>query len=122
MSTIEPYNAPSSDTHAGHGPHVVSRANLLTIYAILIAFTVITYAISKVDLGQYNIWAALAVALIKASLVVLYFMHLRWDSPFNAIVLIVALLFVALFIGLALMDSHSYQPQMKPTPTSLGGP
>ena len=43
-------------------------------------------------------------------------MHLRWDSPFNGVVLITAFFFVALFIGLALLDSHSYQPIMKPTP------
>ena len=41
--------------------------------------------------------------LIKGGLlVVMYFMHLRWDSPFNGIVILAALFFVALFIGLAL--------------------
>jgi cytochrome c oxidase subunit 4 len=46
----------------------------------------------------------------------MYFMHLRWDSPFNGLILIAALFFVSLFIGLALLDSHSYQPALKPTP------
>ena len=79
-------------------------------------FTVITVAASKVDLGQANIWVALAIALVKGGLVVMYFMHLRWDSPFNGIVLLAALFFVALFIGLALLDSTSYQPQIKTPP------
>jgi cytochrome c oxidase subunit 4 len=62
---------------------------------------------------------ALAIALVKGGLVVMYFMHLRWDSPFNGIVLMAALFFVALFIGLALLDSTSYQSQIKSTPMAL---
>jgi cytochrome c oxidase subunit 4 len=83
---------------------------------LLILLTAITVAVSKVDLGPANIWAALLIAVIKGGLVAMYFMHLRWDSPFNGLILIVALFFVSLFIGLALLDSHSYEPQMKPTP------
>ena len=101
-----------------HGVHAVPRRILLGVYAILIICTIITVAVSKVDLGEMNIWVALIVALFKGSLVVLYFMHLRWDSPFNGIVLIVALLFVCLFIGLALLDTHSYQMIIKATPNS----
>jgi len=41
--------------------------------------------------------------------VVLFFMHLRWDKPFNALVFIGCLIFVSLFIGLALLDSGQYQ-------------
>jgi cytochrome c oxidase subunit IV len=106
-------------SHGGaHGPHVVSPANLLGVYFLLIIFTVVTYAASRIDLGQFNIWIALAIAVVKSSLVILYFMHLRWDRPFNALAIITAILFVALFIGLALMDSVSYQPLLKATPTA----
>ena len=75
---------------APHGVHAVPRRVLTTVYGLLILCTVITVAVSKVDLGQANIWAALAIALIKGGLVVMYFMHLRWDSPFNGIVLLAA--------------------------------
>jgi cytochrome c oxidase subunit IV len=102
-----------------HGVHAVPRRVLLTVYGLLILGTVITVAVSRFDLGQANIWAALFIAFIKASLVVMYFMHLRWDSPFNGVILLAALFFVALFIGLALLDSTSYQPQMKPTPMAV---
>jgi cytochrome c oxidase subunit IV len=110
----------ATDGHESHGPHVVSPANLLGVYGALIVLTVVTYAVSRLDLGQFNIWAALAIAVVKASLVILYFMHLRWDSPFNALAIITAILFVALFIGLALLDSVSYQPLLAPTPTAAG--
>jgi cytochrome c oxidase subunit 4 len=96
--------------------HVVSPANLLGVYALLVVFTAITVGVSRIDLGNYNILVALAVAVVKGSLVLLYFMHLRWDSPFNALAIIAALLFVCLFIGLALLDSNAYQSIIKATP------
>jgi cytochrome c oxidase subunit 4 len=106
---------------APHGVHAVPRRVLLSVYAVLIVCTVITVAVSFVDLGNGNIWVALLIAVIKGGLVCMYFMHLRWDSPFNGLALIAALFFVALFIGLALLDSTSYQPQMKPTPMAVQG-
>jgi len=102
--------------NAPHGVHAVPRRVLGGVYGLLIMFTVITVAVSRFDLGDANIWVALLIAFIKGSLVVMYFMHLRWDSPFNGMVLLAALFFVALFIGLALLDSKSYQTQLKPTP------
>jgi cytochrome c oxidase subunit IV len=44
-------------------------------------------------------------------------MHLRWDSPFNGIILISAMFFVALFIGIALMDSREYAENYNPPGT-----
>jgi cytochrome c oxidase subunit 4 len=108
--------ADDAGPNAPHGVHAVPRRVLTGVYGLLIMFTVITVAVSRFDLGDANIWVALLIAFIKGGLVVMYFMHLRWDSPFNGIVLMAALFFVALFIGLALLDSKSYQPQMKPTP------
>jgi cytochrome c oxidase subunit 4 len=104
---------------APHGVHAVPRRVLATVYGLLVLLTLITVAVSRVDLGSANIWAALLIAVIKGGLVAMYFMHLRWDSPFNGLILIAALFFVSLFIGLALLDSHSYQPLMKPTPTYI---
>jgi cytochrome c oxidase subunit IV len=111
--------ADDAGPNAPHGVHAVPRRLLLGVYGLLIMFTVITVSVSTVDLGQANIWVALLVAMIKGGLVVMYFMHLRWDSPFNGLVLLAALFFVSLFIGLALLDSKSYQPQIKPTPMAL---
>jgi cytochrome c oxidase subunit IV len=104
---------------APHGVHAVPRRVLGGVYGILIFCTVITVAVSRIDLGQANIWVALGIALVKGGLVLMYFMHLRWDSPFNGLVILAALFFVALFIGLALLDSTSYQPQLKPTPMAV---
>jgi cytochrome c oxidase subunit 4 len=106
-----------ADTHdtisyAGPGaihPHIVPPRVLLAVYAVLVVLTIATVAITGVNLGPLNIWAALAIAVIKAAFVILYFMHLRYDHPLNAIVLISALLFVAVFIGIAMMDTSEYK-------------
>jgi len=70
-------------------------------------------------LGDLNIWIALAVAVAKATLVVLYFMHLRWDRLFNSIILISALLFIAIFIGAAMSDTANYQVNLEPPGTTI---
>jgi len=104
------------------GPHAVPLWILFAVYFALLALTVITVAVSKLDLGDANIWVALLIACIKGGLVTMYFMHLRWDSPFNGMILLAALFFVSLFIGLALLDSKSYQPNLKPTPMATQHP
>lgn len=90
-------------------PHIMPPWLLLTIYFSLVILTIATVAVAYVDLGNLNIWAALIIAVVKASLVVLYFMHLKYDSPFNGVALITALLFVAVFIGTTMMDSGEYK-------------
>ncbi len=74
--------------HDPHGVHAVPKRVLLTVYSILIFCTILTVVVSKIDLGSGNIWAALLIAVVKGGLVVMYFMHLRWDSPFNGMALI----------------------------------
>jgi len=107
----------SSASEHGHEQvgHVVPIKLLVGVGSFLIFMTIITVVQAKVpalNFGDANIWLALAIALVKASAVCLYFMHLRWDSPFNAIVLVSSLLFVILFIGFALTDTGEYQPDI----------
>jgi cytochrome c oxidase subunit 4 len=99
--------------------HVVPPSLLLGVYGALVFLTVLTVAITLVELGQFNIWAALAIAVLKAGLVAFYFMHLRWDSPFNGVVLLISLFFVALFIGIAILDTKEYQHNYIPPGTNI---
>jgi cytochrome c oxidase subunit 4 len=96
------------------GVHVASVRLLLVVWVGLMIGTVLTVAASNIDLGWLNIWIGLAIATGKVALVVLYYMHLRWDKPFNAFVFITAFLFLFLFIGFALMDSGQYQINVIP--------
>ena len=109
------------DEHPEHGVgHVVHPKVLIATAAALLVLTVVTVAAAtvdfeQVDLRELNVFVALAIAVLKASLVCLFFMHLRWDRPFNAFVLITSLALVSLFIWFAMTDSHEYQPEILTT-------
>jgi cytochrome c oxidase subunit 4 len=90
--------------------HVMPVSILLGVWAALMVMTVFTFVMSYVSLGPVDIIVVMAVATVKASLVGLYFMHLRYDKPFNAMIFLSSLGFVGLFITLCLMDSSQNQP------------
>ncbi len=95
--------------------HLVPLRLLVATWSALLALTFLTVAASWVDFGgNWNLWIALAIAVGKASLVVLFFMHMRWERPFNAVVFISALAFFMLFVGIALLDSRAYDPLLIP--------
>jgi cytochrome c oxidase subunit 4 len=94
--------------------HVMPLRVLAAVWIGLLALTVVTVAATKLDLGGMSLWIALGIATTKATLVALFFMHLRYDRPFNAIVFVTAFLFFLLFVGLALMDTKAYEPELIP--------
>jgi cytochrome c oxidase subunit IV len=93
--------------------HVVPLPVLFAVFAALIVFTILTVSAARYDLGPWNLVLAMAIATVKASLVVLFFMHLRYDNPFNALIFIAALVFMTLFISLTLLDTLQYQPDIR---------
>ncbi len=107
-------NEPAPATAHVAGVHVVPLKVLFGIWGTLLALTFVTVAVTWFDLGPFNLWVALGIAVVKAGLVALYFMHLRYDSPFNGFLLIGALAFVMLLAGVALTDSHQYEDQLIP--------
>jgi len=90
--------------------HVVPLWVLLAVWAGLLVLTYLTVTATYVDFGKLNLWIAMIIATVKASLVALYFMHLRYDHPFYGLILIAALLFIVLFIGLVLVDTAALLP------------
>lgn len=60
--------------------HTVSRNRYLFIFAALMVLLVLTISMAYVDLGPFNIIVAIVIAIIKATLVILYFMHVRYSS------------------------------------------
>jgi len=96
---------------------------LFTIFGLLLAFTVITVVISKFHLGALEVPITMAIATFKATLVAVYFMHLRYDNPFNAMIFTFSLFFVGLFLGGALIDVTHYQKDLiPPTPIEAAAP
>jgi len=72
--------------------------------------TVLTVTVRSIDLGaDLNLVVAMLIATVKATLVCLYFMHLRYDKLFHTVVFVSAILLATLFVTFALMDSSQYQ-------------
>jgi cytochrome c oxidase subunit 4 len=86
-------------------PHVLPLRLYLAIGAALLTLTAITVAVSLFDFGPLNLVVALSIAAIKATLVALYFMHLRYDSRLYLVVFLTAIAFLAVFIILTLFDT-----------------
>jgi cytochrome c oxidase subunit 4 len=56
---------------------------------------------------------ALAIAGLKASLVALFFMHLRYESRFPSVVFVTAVFFAVLLVGFVVFDTTQYQPALR---------
>ena len=110
-------NQSSSETHEHGVGHVVPLKLLFGILAALLFLTVLTVAITWVDLGPMNIVAAMGIAVIKASLVALYFMHLRFETRTLGLIAVTPLVlcvFLLLMLtpdlGAILRTSHTTAP------------
>ncbi len=97
--------------------HIVSRKVYVLVFAVLIALTALTTAAAYVDLDKvmgssripWNTVVALVIAFCKASLVVMFFMHLRWSSHLVRLVGVAALFWLALLIALTVGDVFTRQ-------------
>jgi cytochrome c oxidase subunit IV len=123
MSTA---HAPAHDaTHAHHAddgavhPHIMPVKVLVAVYVALVILTVLTVAITKVSFGNFNVGVALGIAVLKAALVILYFMHVKYDAPFTGLIVIVALMFVGVFIWFAMQDTSEYKVNYDPPGTRV---
>jgi cytochrome c oxidase subunit 4 len=85
--------------------HVSSVKFYVGILAALMFFTLLTVAVASVHLGPLNLAVAILIASIKATLVVMFFMHLKYDSKFNATIVICSLLFISVFFAYTMNDT-----------------
>jgi cytochrome c oxidase subunit 4 len=85
--------------------HIMSSKFYYTIWIALLCLTVITAAVSFVDLGPFNTIVALVIATIKALLVVLFFMHVKYTSEkLTKIVIVSAIFWLFLLLALSMAD------------------
>ena len=96
-----------TDNHsqADHKDHVLPVNLYLGVGAVLFFLTIITVAVSKIDLGQFNLIVAMIIAIIKASIVGLFFMHLLWDRRFYMSAMLISVLFLGVFIIITMSDT-----------------
>jgi cytochrome c oxidase subunit 4 len=84
--------------------HVVSWKVYLGIYLALCALTVLTVEVTGHDFGPFNLIVALGIAITKASLVVLYFMHARYSPKLTGVVIASSIAFFVILVFLTLTD------------------
>lgn len=84
--------------------HIFSYKSLLAVLGILLILTLVTVGASYVDLGWANVWVALLIASTKASLVLLFFMHMRYEGRLLVISFISTILFLAIMISFTFWD------------------
>ncbi|HEX3698815.1 MAG TPA: cytochrome C oxidase subunit IV family protein [Polyangia bacterium] len=110
--------AEAQAAHAHHGP-----GRYFLIWALLLGFTVTTVITGRMDLGAVNLPLALAIASIKATLVVLFFMHLSESHGVNRLVFVVSILFVLVLMAGVFGDLLTRFPLSLPSsglPTTEG--
>jgi cytochrome c oxidase subunit 4 len=96
--------------------HIVSKTIYFAIFGALIVLTVLTYMVALIDLGRLNVVVALAVAVTKAMLVVLFFMHVRYSTRLTKVVVIAGFFWLALLIVLTMADYFT-----RPGTSGVGG-
>jgi cytochrome c oxidase subunit 4 len=84
--------------------HLVPVRVYLAIFAVLLLLTAATTAAAFVDLGRMNVVIMLGIAVTKALLVILYFMHVRWSTRLTHIVIASGFVFFAILVLLTMAD------------------
>lgn len=89
-----------SDDH-----HAVPKTTLFSVFGGLIGLTILTVAVAYVPLGPLGVPVAIGIAAAKATLVVLFFMALKYDNPVNALTFTIGMIMVLVFITFTMIDT-----------------
>jgi cytochrome c oxidase subunit 4 len=84
--------------------HIVPVRIYYLVFLTLIVCTAITVAVSFVDLGRFNVVAALGIAILKATLVVLFFMHVKYSGKLTWVVVAGSLFWLGILIVMTAGD------------------
>lgn len=87
-----------------HSHFIVPVRYYVWTFVALLILTGLTVMVSRYDFGALNIYIAMAVAVVKASLVILFFMGLKWETPFIRMILIFSVIFMGIFLTFTLAD------------------
>lgn len=87
--------------------HITGNKTYVIVWAALMVMTAITVYVSYINFGMLNIVIALVVASIKASIVALYFMHLKFEDSITWVFALFPLSLLALLIGMTITDTFT---------------
>lgn len=86
------------------GNHIIGFKTYLSVLISLLILTVLTVGVAQIDFGFLNAFFAMGIATVKAGLVLLYFMHLRYDDKVYGLIFLLAVFFVILLLVFAKFD------------------
>ena len=84
--------------------HISPKSTYYAIFAALMVGTAITVAVAFVNLGSFNFPVAIGIAITKATLVILFFMHAKYSSTLTKLFIGTAFFFLFVLLGLSLTD------------------
>jgi cytochrome c oxidase subunit 4 len=94
----------ATEEHISPESHVVPVSLYIGIWAALMVGTGLTVYAASVELGIFNIVVALVIATIKGTLVVLFFMHLRYSTKLTMVTVVAAIFFLIILFSLSMTD------------------
>ena len=84
--------------------HISPKSTYFTIFGALMVCTILTVTAAFINLGDLNFPVALTIAIFKATLVVLFFMHVKYGSKLTKLVVATAFFFLGIMLTLTLSD------------------
>ncbi len=99
--------------HVEH--HIASPLSYITIFLCLMVLTAATVWVATFDLGFFNFAVAIAIAVVKATLVILYFMHLKFSPAQIKLGMVVGIFFLLMMLTITAFDYISRPWQSNPT-------
>jgi cytochrome c oxidase subunit IV len=84
--------------------HLVPVKTYVGVFAALITLTLLTTGVAYIDMGRMNTVVALAIAVTKMLLVILFFMHVKYSPGLTKIVILAGFFWLAILISISLAD------------------
>jgi cytochrome c oxidase subunit 4 len=103
--------------------HATAASTYAKVLGTLLVLTVITVLAAGFSFGSWNVVIALGIASVKASLVALFFMHLRHDKPMSAIIFVTGAAVLGVFLMICTLDSNARgDDPVRPATRDIGAP
>ncbi len=84
--------------------HIFDYKSLFYVLVALLILTGITIGVSSIDFGKMNVWIALLIASVKGTLVLMFFMHMKYEGKLFILSFITTLFFLAIMISFTFWD------------------
>jgi cytochrome c oxidase subunit 4 len=94
----------TSNEHSEHAVHIVPIPVYLGVFIALVIGTLVTWQVSLIDLGRLNAIVALTIAVCKATLVVLFFMHVKYSTKLTKLVVICGVFWLLILLTVTEAD------------------